>query len=61
MTPLPSGSTVTMAGPLSAPNELDEKTIRVPSGDQAGSTELGTTRRCPLPSEFMTQTELPLP
>ena len=43
--PLPSGLAVKMSGPLSAPNELDEKTIRAPSGDHAGSTELGATRR----------------
>src|SRR5918998_1749524 len=53
---VPSGVAVKMSGPLRAPKALDEKTIRVPSGDHAGSTELATTWTCPVPLALMTQT-----
>jgi hypothetical protein len=61
VTPLPSGLATKMSGPLGAPNELDEKTIFVPSGDHAGRTELARIWCWLLPSAFMTHTELPLP
>ncbi len=58
---VPSGLAVKMSGPLRAPKELDEKTILVPSGDQAGSTEFGSTSTWPEPLAFIRQIELPFP
>lgn len=64
VTPLPSGFMVNRSGPLGAPKSwlLDENTILVPSGDQAGSVPPLTRRLWPLPSAFITQiSPAPLP
>ena len=61
VTPLPSGLATKTSGPFGAPKALEEKTILVPSGDQAGRTELARIWCWLVPSAFITHTALPLP
>ena len=61
--PVPLGLAVKMSGPFCALNELEEKTILVPSGDQVGLvpplpcpvvSAPGVRLVWPLPSAFIT-------
>jgi hypothetical protein len=60
VTPVPSGFMTKMSWPFGASKPFEEKTIFVPSGDQAGRLPASPSSSpvsgvCPLPSAFMTQ------